>query len=155
MDSNFLPVEIKTAPSKKEISQAVNSLAENTAHSPIEKYVWVKGLEHYVKEAVKILQPKAIESFLHITEGSVKEDILGVEVTITKERITRKLEKYTYTDKVSAIEKKIEAKKNELKLLEEKLKLQQILEVNHGEAKLDVWEEDGGEQVGIRCSLRK
>jgi len=156
MENNkFFPVEIQEVPSKTEIELAVSHFAGIDKFNPIEKYVILKAYEYFVKEAISKLKTPAIKSFLETKQGVTNDFIFGADVKITGERITTTHEKYTYSEAVTDIENKIEKKQNELKLLQDKLKLQKTMEINQNIAKKDIWETTEEPQYGITITLRK
>jgi hypothetical protein len=154
-NNNFFPVTINEVPSKAEINIIVSQFAELEKFNPIEKYVILKAYEYFIKESLVRLKTPAINSFLETKQGVTNDFIFGADVKITGERITVKHEKYTYSDVVVDIENKIEKKQNELKLLQDKLKLQKTMEINQNIAKKDIWEEEIEPQYGITVTLRK
>lgn len=155
-DNNFFPVLIKEVPSKAEITVAVSHFAELDKYNPIEKYVILKAYEYFVKEGISRLKQNAITSFLETKEGVVNDFVFGADVKITKERASTTRQKYTYSDAVTDIQNKIEKKENELKVLQEKLKLQMTMEINQGIAKVEIFEDINADpQYGITVTLRK
>lgn len=152
----FLPAEIIEVPTKTEISKIVNEFISSENLRAYEKYVWLKGLEKFVKEAITKLQPDAIESFLEAHSGSSNEYVFGANVKITNERKTETYKRYLFSDEVTKIENEIEAQKNELKLLNDKLKLRQTLEINQGIAtEEDLFQEETAPKWGITITLTK
>lgn len=139
MEKLLIPT-ISEVPSKSEIANAIKLYYEDETKSLIEKYVTMKALEGVIKSGIATPDKKEIiKSFLEYSQGAIKYNVNGAEVQIINESLTKKLNKYAYSDNLETMRQKnemeIDKLKNKIKALQEKIKQAEVIEVNHGIAR--------------------
>lgn len=127
---------IKETPTKKNMSEFVETYLTDEKISPLQKFLNLKAIEYMIKIALADYDFKTSvkEDFLKQTEGAIsKTEILGVEIkTASQEKKNTLAKNYIYSENIGILEKEIELLEQELKLKRDNLKGCKLLEINSG-----------------------
>lgn len=128
------------APTKSEIRTKVTEFIKAEGYTPLQKYIFFKALEQFVKQALenKIFRKEVKDSYLQESGGALDQSELH-GVTIKTRDLTKQNElkkDYIYSEDVVKMESEIQLMEMELKLKKDGLKGRKLFEINNGTAQL-------------------
>ena len=128
------------APTKSEIRTKVTEFINAEGYSPLQKYIFFKSMEQFVKNALenKVFRKEVKDAFLQESGGALDQsELYGVTIKTRSLAKQNELKKdYTYSDDVNKMEEEIQLLELELKLKKDGLKGRKLWEINNGTAQV-------------------
>ena len=128
------------APTKSEIRSKVTDFINAEGYSPLQKYIFFKSMEQFVKNALenKIFRKEVKDAFLQESGGALDQsELYGVTIKTRNLSKQNELKKdYIYTEDVIKMEEEIQLLEMELKLKKDGLKGRKLWEINNGTAQV-------------------
>lgn len=128
------------APTKSEIRNKVTEFITQEGYSPLQKYIFFKSMEQFVKNALenKVFRKEVKDAFLEESGGALDQsELYGVTIKTRSLAKQNELKKdYIYTEDVIKMEEEIQLLEMELKLKKDGLKGRKLWEINNGTAQV-------------------